>query len=47
MADPREPNILYAGWRGDHDGRALGWWLEQLEKPNLAIRLVQGTNRFA
>jgi len=46
MADPREPNILYAGWRGDHDGRALGWWLEQLKKPYLATRLVQGTDRF-
>lgn len=46
MADPREPNILYAGWRGDHDGRALGWWLEQLKKPFLATRLVEGTDRF-
>lgn len=47
MADPREPNILYAGWRGDHDGRALGWWLAQLKQSYLATRLVQGSDRFA
>jgi len=41
-ASPREPNILYVAWRGDHDGRALAWWLEQLRKPTLAKRLVQG-----
>jgi hypothetical protein len=46
MADPREPNILYAGWRGDHDGRALGWWLEKLKQSYLATRLVQGSDRF-
>jgi len=22
-ADPREPNTLYVGWRGDHEGRAM------------------------
>jgi len=47
MADPREPNILYAGWRGDHDGRALGWWLEKLKQSYLCTRLVQGNDRFA
>ncbi|MGN6383286.1 MAG: LysR family transcriptional regulator, partial [Dyella sp.] len=36
MADPREPNVLYAAWRGDHDGRALAWWLEQIRQPRLA-----------
>jgi DNA-binding transcriptional LysR family regulator len=46
MADPREPNLLYAGWRGDHDGRALNWWLEQLKKAHLANRLVQGIDLF-
>ncbi|WP_077048323.1 LysR family transcriptional regulator [Pseudomonas sp. KK4] len=46
MADPREPNILYAGWRGDHDGRALNWWLEKLKQPHLANRLVQGIDAF-
>ncbi len=42
MADPREPNVLYVAWRGDHDGRALAWWLEQLRQPRLARRLVDG-----
>jgi DNA-binding transcriptional LysR family regulator len=42
MADPREPNTLYVAWRGDHEGRALAWWLEQLKQPRLAKRLVQG-----
>ncbi|WP_433770338.1 LysR family transcriptional regulator [Pseudomonas putida] len=47
MADPREPNLLYAGWRGDQDGRALNWWLEKLKQPHLANRLVQGIDLFA
>jgi DNA-binding transcriptional LysR family regulator len=46
MADPREPNILYAGWRGDHDGRALNWWLEKLKQSHLARQLVQGIDLF-
>jgi DNA-binding transcriptional LysR family regulator len=41
-ADPREPNVLYVGWRGDHDGRALQWWIEQLQHPRLAKLLVEG-----
>jgi len=40
--DPREPNKLYVAWRGDHEGRALKWWLEQLRQPRLARRLLQG-----
>ncbi len=39
---PREPNTLYVGWRTEHQGRALGWWVEQLKQPRLAQRLVQG-----
>jgi len=46
MADPREPNIMYAGWRGDHDGRALGWWLEKLKQSFLSTQLVQGIDVF-
>jgi DNA-binding transcriptional LysR family regulator len=46
MADPREPNILYVGWRGDHEGRALSWWLEKLKQTHLATRLVQGSDQF-
>jgi DNA-binding transcriptional LysR family regulator len=46
-ADPREPNVLYVAWRGDHEGRALQWWLEQLRQPRLAKRLVQGLDMFA
>ena len=45
-ADPREPNVLYAAWRGDHDGKALGWWVEQLKQPRLAKRLVNGFDAF-
>lgn len=41
-ADPREPNVLYVAWRGEQEGRALHWWLEQLKQPRLARRLVQG-----
>jgi len=47
-ADPREPNTLYVAWRGDPQGRrALGWWLEQLQQPRLAQRLVHGVDAFA
>jgi DNA-binding transcriptional LysR family regulator len=46
-ADPREPNVLYVGWRGDHEGRALQWWIEQLRQPRLAKRLVDGIDAFA
>lgn len=42
MNDPREPNTLYVAWRGDHQGRALEWWVEQFKQPRLAERLVQG-----
>jgi DNA-binding transcriptional LysR family regulator len=47
VADPREPNTLYIGWRGDHLGRALEWWLQQLQAPKLARRLVNGFDRYS
>jgi len=46
-ADPREPNTLYIAWRGDHDGRAMGWWVAQLQQKRLADYLVRGVDRFA
>ncbi len=46
-ADPREPNVLYVAWRGEQEGRALKWWLDQLREPRLARRLVQGIDQFA
>ncbi len=42
VADPREPNTLYVAWRGSSDGRALAWWLTQLQQPRLARRLLDG-----
>lgn len=42
MVDPREPNQLFVAWRGDHQGRALDWWLDQLRGKRLATRLVRG-----
>ncbi|QYD72734.1 LysR family transcriptional regulator [Paraburkholderia edwinii] len=45
-ADPREPNVLYVAWRGDHEGRALQWWIDQLRQSRLAKRLVQGIDAF-
>ncbi|AOK56152.1 LysR family transcriptional regulator [Burkholderia stagnalis] len=41
-ADPREPNVLYVGWHGDREGRALQWWLDRLREPRLAQRLLDG-----
>ncbi|CAM2188404.1 putative HTH-type transcriptional regulator YahB [Paraburkholderia sacchari] len=46
-ANPREPNVLYVGWRNGHEGRALQWWLEQLREPRLAKRLVRGVDAYA
>lgn len=46
-ADPREPNVLYVAWRGEEEGRALKWWLDQLREPRLAKRLMQGIDPFA
>ncbi len=46
MAAPRDPNRLFVGWRGDHHGRALGWWLEQLRQPRLAKKLLQGIDAW-
>lgn len=45
--DPREPNKLYVAWHGDHEGRALQWWVEQLRQPRLVRRLMQGVDLFA
>jgi DNA-binding transcriptional LysR family regulator len=42
MADPREPNVLYVGWRGDNTGRALAWWVEQLKQRRLGAKLTGG-----
>jgi len=42
VVDPREPNQLFVAWRGDHQGRALDWWLDQLKSKRLATRLVRG-----
>jgi DNA-binding transcriptional LysR family regulator len=46
VAAPREPNTLYVGWKAG-DGRALAWWLEQLDEPRLRQRLVDGLDRYA
>ena len=45
--EQREPNTLYAAWRGGEEGRALRWWVEQLKQPRLAKRLVQGIDAGA
>jgi DNA-binding transcriptional LysR family regulator len=42
VVDAREPNTLYVAWRSGQDGRALAWWLAQLQQPRLAKRLVEG-----
>ena len=47
MAHAREPNPLYIAWRGEHEGRAMAWWVEQLQQPRLAKRLVQGLAMLA
>ena len=43
VSDPREPNTLYVGWRGDHRGRALDWWVETLGQKRLTHALIRGT----
>ncbi len=48
MADPREPNILYAGWRGDHD-RAGAGLVAGKAQATAPVRpdWLQGSDRFA
>jgi hypothetical protein len=31
----RDTTHCYLAWRGDEAGRALHWWVEQLDKPHL------------
>lgn len=45
-ADPREPNTLYIAWRGEHEGRALAWWIAQLTQKRVASLLVNGRDAF-
>ena len=44
--EPREPNTLYAAWRGDQEGRALQWWVDRLRQPRLAKRILEGWDLF-
>jgi len=46
-ADPRTPNVLYLAWRGEAQGRAMQWWIEQLQRPRLVQRLIRGIDAFA
>lgn len=45
-AHPREPNVLYAGWRGDQEARAMKWWIDRIKEKRLAERLVNGIDRW-
>lgn len=47
LVNPREPNLLYIAWRGNHEGRGLDWWLERLQQPRLVERLLKGIDMFA
>lgn len=46
VAQAREPNVLYIGWRSPgeagSEGQALRWWLDKLADPRLAQRLLEG-----
>jgi DNA-binding transcriptional LysR family regulator len=42
LAQPREPNLLYAAWQGSAHGRALQWWLERFQDPRLSGKLLEG-----
>lgn len=36
----RETTHCYLAWRGDEAGRALHWWVEQLDRPDLVDRFT-------
>jgi DNA-binding transcriptional LysR family regulator len=38
--DPREPNLLYAGWHSHRAGPALQWWVDKLRDPRLVPPLL-------
>ncbi len=44
--DPREPNVLYVAWRGDHEGRALNGGSSSCGSRACSKRLVQGIDLF-
>jgi DNA-binding transcriptional LysR family regulator len=46
VTDPRAPNTLYVGWRGNREGRGLLWWVDQLKQKRLARALVEGIDEF-
>jgi hypothetical protein len=36
----REVTDCYLAWRDDETGRALRWWVEQLDQPALIDRFI-------
>jgi len=36
----RDTTHCYIAWRGDEAGRALHWWVEQLDRPDLVDRFT-------
>jgi len=41
LAEPPPPSPLHIAWRSRQEGRALAWFLEELEKPEVREALVQ------
>jgi DNA-binding transcriptional LysR family regulator len=38
LETPRSPENFYLAWNGQHKGRALAWWTERLNRPDLLAR---------
>ncbi|HYC45596.1 MAG TPA: LysR substrate-binding domain-containing protein [Burkholderiales bacterium] len=38
LENPRSPEHFYLAWDGRSKGKALAWWIEQLDKPDLIAR---------
>ena len=41
----RDTTHCYLAWRSDEAGRALLWWVEQLDRPDLVDRLCSSLDR--
>jgi DNA-binding transcriptional LysR family regulator len=42
LETPRSPETFYVGWNGRCRGRALAWWIERLNDPNLLAKWAGG-----
>ena len=43
VENPRSPEHFYLAWDGRSRGKALAWWVERLDDPDLVARWAEHT----